>query len=59
MKKSFRFVKEIFILVLILFIFGGSSLNEFTFILLVGFIVGTYSSIFISATLLKDLVRRI
>ena len=47
------------LMVLILFIFGGSSLNEFTFILLVGFIVGTYSSIFISATLLKDLVRRI
>ena len=47
------------LMVLILFIFGGSSLSEFTFILLVGFIIGTYSSIFISATLLKDLVKKI
>ena len=41
--------------VLIIFIFGGIALHDFSFILLSGFIVGTYSSIFIAATLLKDL----
>ena len=41
--------------VLIIYIFGGAALHDFSFILLSGFIVGTYSSIFIAATLLIDL----
>lgn len=41
--------------VLIIYIFGGVALQDFSFILLSGFIVGTYSSIFIAAPLLMDL----
>ena len=40
--------------VLIIYIFGGVALQDFSFILLSGFIVGTYSSIFIAAPLLMD-----
>lgn len=43
------------VVVFIIFIFGGIALHDFSFILLSGFIIGTYSSIFIAATLLKDL----
>ena len=35
--------------VISLFIFGGDVINTFAFVLLVGIIVGTYSSIFIAS----------
>lgn len=42
----------VFITLLALFIFGGSSIRLFVFALLIGVISGTYSSIFNAATLL-------
>ncbi len=41
--------------VLILFLFGGGSIKGFAFALLVGIIVGTYSSIFIATPVMSDL----
>ena len=38
-----------FLVVLILFIFGGEVIHNFSFALLVGVIVGTYSSIFVAS----------
>jgi preprotein translocase subunit SecF len=35
--------------VISLFIFGGDVINTFAFVLLIGIIVGTYSSIFIAS----------
>ena len=40
--------------VMALFIFGGKVINDFSFVLLVGVAVGTYSSIFIASPLLID-----
>lgn len=40
--------------VLALFLFGGSVINDFSFALLVGVIVGTYSSIFVATPLLAE-----
>ncbi|MBN1840156.1 MAG: protein translocase subunit SecF [Campylobacterales bacterium] len=42
-----------FLVVATLFFFGGEIIHGFSFTLLIGIIVGTYSSIFIAATLLK------
>ena len=41
--------------VLILFLFGGGSIKGFAFALLIGIIVGTYSSIFIATPVMSDL----
>jgi len=41
--------------ILILFLFGGGSIKGFAFALLVGIIVGTYSSIFIATPIVRDL----
>lgn len=41
----------------ILFIFGGSSIKGFAFALLMGIIVGTYSSVFIATPVLSDLSK--
>jgi len=38
-----------FLAVLVLFIFGGRVINDFALILLIGIVVGTYSSIFIAS----------
>ena len=39
------------LVILSLFLFGGEVLNSFALVLLIGFIVGTYSSIFIATPL--------
>lgn len=46
-----------FLTMLILFIFGGSSIKGFTFALLVGVFFGTYSSIFIATPIVVDLTK--
>ncbi len=45
--------------VLTLYIFGGESLKGFSFALLIGVIVGTYSSIYVAAPLVIELERLI
>jgi len=44
--------------VLSLFLFGGETLKTFSFCLLIGFIVGTYSSIFIASSIVIDWTKR-
>ena len=46
------------IVVIILFLFGGAVLQGFSFALLVGIIVGTYSSIFIATPIVVDLNKK-
>lgn len=46
------------IVVLVLFLFGGAVLQGFSFALLVGIIVGTYSSIFIATPIVIDLNKK-
>ena len=46
-----------FIVVLVLFLFGGASLSGFSFALLIGIIIGTYSSVFIATPIVVDLYK--
>lgn len=43
---------------IVLFIFGGDAIRQFSFALMVGIAVGTYSSIFIASPIMVDLVLR-
>ena len=43
-----------FVVVLSLYIFGGSVIHDFAFALLVGVVVGTYSSIFVASPLMAE-----
>ncbi len=47
----------VFLTILILFIFGGEVTRGFAFAMLVGVIVGTYSSIFVAAPVLVDFAK--
>ncbi len=44
-----------FVVVLVLFLFGGETIRNFSFALLIGIIAGTYSSLFIAAPIMVDL----
>ena len=48
-----------FIVLLIIFIFGGAAIKGFIFALMVGVIVGTYSSLFIATPVLVDLSKKV
>jgi protein-export membrane protein SecD/preprotein translocase SecF subunit len=43
------------IVVVILYIFGGAAINDFSFALIVGVIVGTYSSVFVASPVVNFL----
>ncbi|TYB79436.1 protein translocase subunit SecDF [Bizionia myxarmorum] len=46
------------VVLLAIFIFGGDSIRGFMFALIVGVVVGTYSSLFIATPLMYDAVKR-
>jgi SecD/SecF fusion protein len=46
------------LVLLIMFIFGGESIRGFIFAMLVGIIVGTYSSLFIATPVLVDTISK-
>lgn len=45
------------IMILPLFIFGGGSIKGFTFAIIIGILVGTYSSIFVATPIVRDLSK--
>ena len=49
----------ILMVLLILFIFGGSGLRGFSFALLIGIAAGTYSSVFIAAPIMLDFSKNL
>ena len=48
----------VFLVVLVLYIFGGETLRSFSFAMLVGVIFGTYSSLFIATPIILDTYGR-
>lgn len=48
---------SMFLVILIIFIFGGETIKGFMFAMLIGVIVGTYSSIYISSQIMYDLSK--
>ena len=46
------------LVLLIMFIFGGESIRGFIFAMLVGIVVGTYSSLFIATPILVDTMKK-
>jgi SecD/SecF fusion protein len=48
----------VLLVVLALFFFGGSSIKNFSFALLIGIVFGTYSSIYIATAIMRDLTAK-
>ncbi len=58
MSRTFITSGTTLLVVLILFLFGGAVLKGFSFALLVGILLGTYSSVFIATPIVMDLTKR-
>lgn len=49
---------SVILVLFVLFMFGGETLRGFTFAMLVGTIIGTYSSVFIATPVMLDIARK-
>ncbi|MGE5393950.1 MAG: protein translocase subunit SecDF [Candidatus Saccharibacteria bacterium] len=58
LRRTFSTSLTVLIVLLAIFIFGGTSIKGFAFALLIGIAVGTYSSVFNAAPLVYDTVRK-
>lgn len=59
LSRTFSTSMSTFFVLLTIFIFGGEVIRGFTFALLVGVVVGTYSSLFIATPVVFDTVKQI
>jgi SecD/SecF fusion protein len=58
LSRTFSTSFTTFLVILIIFLFGGEVIRGFTFALLIGIIVGTYSSLFIATPLLYETLNK-
>jgi SecD/SecF fusion protein len=59
LRRTFSTSLSTFVVLLAIFLFGGATIRGFTFALLVGILVGTYSSIFVATPIVFDTQKRI
>ncbi|MCL3779904.1 protein translocase subunit SecDF [Prolixibacteraceae bacterium JC049] len=58
LRRTFSTSLSTFVVLLAIFLFGGTSIKGFTFALLIGVAVGTYSSLFIASPIAYDTALR-
>lgn len=59
LSRTFNTSMILFVVLLIMFIFGGPAIKSFGFAMLVGVVIGTYSSLCVSTPLLIDLSKKL
>ncbi len=59
LRRTFSTSLSTFVVLLAIFLFGGTTIRGFTFALLVGVVVGTYSSLFIATPIAFDTQKRV
>ncbi len=59
LRRTFSTSLSTFAVLLAIFLFGGATIRGFTFALLVGVVVGTYSSLFIATPIAFDTQKRV
>ena len=58
LRRTFSTSLTVVIVLLAIFLFGGTSIKGFSFALLIGIAVGTYSSVFNAAPIVYDTIRK-
>ena len=56
MSRTINTSLTMILVLLIMFIFGGDSIRGFIFAMLIGIVIGTYSSLFIATPVLVDTI---
>lgn len=59
LRRTFSTSLSTFVVLLAIFLFGGATIRGFTFALLIGVVVGTYSSLFIATPIAFDTQKRV
>jgi SecD/SecF fusion protein len=59
LRRTFSTSLSTFVVLLAIFLFGGATIQGFTFALLLGVVVGTYSSLFIATPIAYDTRNRV
>jgi SecD/SecF fusion protein len=59
LRRTFSTSLSTFVVLLAIFLFGGATIRGFTFALLIGVVVGTYSSIFVATPIAYDFQKRL
>jgi SecD/SecF fusion protein len=47
------------VVLIAIFLFGGDSIKGFTFALIIGIVVGTYSSVFVASPIMYDTMKKL
>ena len=58
LSRTIMTVMTVLLVAIILFIFDGAPIRGFSFALIIGLLIGTYSSIFIASPIMVDLMAR-
>ncbi len=58
LSRTFSTSLSTFFVILVIFLFGGEVIRGFTFALLIGIVVGTYSSLFIATPVVYDTIKK-
>ncbi len=58
LSRTFSTSFSTFLVILAIFLFGGDVIRGFTFALLIGIVVGTYSSLFIATPIVYDTIKK-
>ncbi len=58
LSRTFSTSLSTFVVLLTIFIFGGDTIRGFTFALMIGVVVGTYSSLFIATPVVYDTIKK-
>ena len=59
LRRTFSTSLSTFVVLLAIFLFGGATIRGFTFALLIGVIVGTYSSIFVASPIAYEFQKKL
>lgn len=59
LSRTFNTSMILFVVLLIMFIFGGPAIKGFIFAMLIGIVVGTYSSLCVATPILVDLSKKL
>jgi len=57
LSRTIMTATTLFIVSLVLFVFGGESIRGFSFTMLIGILIGTLSSIFVASPVALDLIN--
>ena len=58
LRRTFSTSMSTFVILLAIFLFGGDTIRGFTFALMIGVVVGTYSSIFVATPFAYEFFKK-